>query len=168
MRKKDTARARAPKVAERIRPKWWKVRSFHSGSSTTAKRAQSMVLLWRCLKCLLVSCSSFSLSHSKRFARRCSPSVKAATICATSSGPERSLPKMCEIMLGEEYGEHPIARCRTCGARQPRAGRHALRNHAGSIAFAMNVRGTSRWRDNVSRVEKDWMLVSLGDLLSKA
>jgi hypothetical protein len=39
MRKKAIATASAPKVADMIRPKWWKVRLFHSGSSTTAMRS---------------------------------------------------------------------------------------------------------------------------------
>jgi hypothetical protein len=33
------ATASAPKVADMIRPKWWKVRLLHSGSSTTAMRS---------------------------------------------------------------------------------------------------------------------------------
>lgn len=103
------ARARAPNVADRIRPKWWKVRFFHSGSSTTARRPQSTGLLWWYPNCLLVSCSSFSLSHSKRLTKRCRPSVKVATRCASSSGPETSLPKMCKVILGGRYRKHSVA-----------------------------------------------------------
>jgi hypothetical protein len=35
MRKKATMTAMMPNVAERMRPKWWKVRPCHSGVSLT-------------------------------------------------------------------------------------------------------------------------------------